>query len=237
MSQVAYSQDEILSQLDACAADYTFPMLDNGYVYLADVRLSAYRTEQYWALIIETLGSDFRASGVSNALYCYGNCFAQSPGLAEDRILPVMDDAFNDAIFDKEDRWDVCQEKGLLRVRGELIPYDVSAEKLLEKDIGEDKWDSDGVTITELVRSLVPEHHALLLATEQELRQRLPSDLPLVLRLDEWHHPDLIEDELPSGNQAFQMIADVLVSGDPARYRPTLPPNTHWSNWLEGGTL
>ena len=237
MSQASFTEDEVLSQLDACAADFTFPMLDNGYVYPADVRLSAYKTEQYWALIIETLGSDFRAGGVSNALYCYGNCFTQSPGLGEGRILPVMNDAFNDAIFDEEDRWDVQKEKGLLRVGGEMIPYDVSIEKLLEKGIGEDTWDTDGVTITELVRSLVPEHHALLLATEEELRQRLPFDLTLLLRLDEWHHPDLVEGELPSGNQTFQMIADVLVSGDSRHYQPTQPPNTHWSNWLEGGTL
>ncbi len=237
MSQTAYTQGEILSQLDACCPDFTFPMLDNGYVYLADVRLSAYRTEAYWALIIETLGSNFRASGVYNALHCYGNCFAHPAGLADDGIVAVLDDPLNNPIFDEEDRWDVQQEKGSLRVRGKTIAYDVSMKHLLEKGIGEDTWDSGGVTITELVRSLLPEHHALLLATEEELRQRLPFDLPLVLRLDEWHHPDVVEDELPSGNEAFQMIADVFVSGDPMRYKPTLPPNTHWSNWLEGGTL
>lgn len=148
-----------------------------------------------------------------------------------------MDDPLNDAVFDEEDRWDVRQEKGFLCVRGELIPYNASIEELLKKGIGEDTWDTDGITITELVRSLVPEYHTLLLATKEELRQRLPFDLPLMICLDEWHHPDLAEDELPSGNQTFQMIADVLVSGDPTLYQPTQPPNTHWSNWLEGGTL
>ncbi len=237
MSQAAYTQSEILSQLDACAEEYTFPMLDNGYVYLADVRLSAYRTERYWALIIEVLGSNYRAGGVFNDLYCFGNCFTQNPGLASEGILAVMDDVSNYPIFAEEDHWDVCKEKGVLRVRDKLIPYDVSIEKLLERGIGEDKWDSDGVTITELVRSLVPEHRTSLLATEEDLRQRLPFGLPLVLRLDEWHHPDLVEGELPSGNQAFQMIADALVSGDPSYYKPTQSPNTHWSNWLESGTL
>ncbi len=143
----------------------------------------------------------------------------------------------NYPIFSEEDHWDVSKEKGLLRVRDKLIPYDVSREKLLQRGIGEDKWDSETVTITELVRSLVPEHHSLVLATEEELRQILPSDLPIILRLDEWHHPDLIEDEVPSKNEAFQMIADVLVFGDATYYKPTQPPNTHWSNWLESGTL
>ena len=34
-----FTTEEILAQLDQCAADFEFPMLDNGYVHLADVRL------------------------------------------------------------------------------------------------------------------------------------------------------------------------------------------------------
>jgi len=237
MSQAEYTQSQILSQLDACATDYTFPMLDNGYVYLADVRLGAYRTERYWALIIEVLGSNFRASGVFDYIDRFGNCFLQRPIPPDEDMLPVINDASNYTIFPDEDHWDIHQEKGLLRVRSESVPYDVTPAKLLEQGIGEQTWDSGVVTVTELVRSLVPEHHALLLATEEELNRLLPPDLTLILRLDEWHHPDLVEGELPSENEAFQMIADVLVSGDPACYKPTLPPNTHWSNWLESGTL
>jgi len=237
MSQAEYTQSQILDQLDACAADFTFPMLDNGYVYLADVRLSAYRTERYWALIIEHLGADYRGGGVFNCLYHFGNCFPQTPGLPNEGTLPVMDDPSNYPIFPDEDHWNIHREKGFLRVRDELVPYDVTSEKLAERGISEDTWDGDTVTITELVRSLVPEHHALLLATEEELKRLLPPDLPLILRLDEWHHPDLVEGEMPSKNEAFQMIADVLVSGDPGCYKPSLPPNTHWSNWLESGTL
>lgn len=237
MSQATYTQSQILSQLDACAADYTFPMLDNGYVYLVDVRLSAYRTERYWALIIEVLGSDFRSGGVFNCLYRFGNCFPETPGLANDCILAVMNDPANDAILDEEDHWDIRQEKGFVRIREEVVAYDVTPEALERIGISEGEMDGGSVSVTELVRTLVPEHHALLLATEEELNQRLQVDVPLILRLNEWKHPDLIEDELPGGNEAFQMIADVLASGDPMLYKPTLPPNTHWRNWLESGTL
>lgn len=237
MKTASYSRDEILNQLDQCAADFTFPILDNGYIYLGAVRLSAYRTEDYWALIIEQLGSDYRAGGVDNALYCYGNRLHEAPGLTNEAILNVLDDPSNDAIFSEEDRWDVLQEKGFVRVRDELVPYDVTEEKLLERGIGEETQDSAAVTITELLRSLLPEHQSLLFATEEELRKRLPFDLPLILRLEEWRHPDIIEGETPGQSQAFQMIADVLVSGNASLYQPTLPPNTHWSNWLESGTL
>ncbi len=40
-----------------------------------------------------------------------------------------------------------------------------------------------------------------------------------------WHHPDLVNGELPSGSETFQMIAEVVVSGDATRYRPTKQPN------------
>ena len=237
MSQATYTQSQILEQLDACAADYTFPMLDDGYVYFVDARLSAYRTERYWAILIELLGTNFRASGASNDIYRFGNCFPQTPGLADDGILPILDDPMNDAVFDVDHRWDVLKETGLLRIREQVIPYNVTSETLQQHDIGEDEMDMDSVTITELLRTLVPEHRDLLFATEEELNQRLQVDVPLILRLNEWNHPNVVEDELPSGSEAFRMIADVLISGNPTLYKPTLPPNTHWRNWLESGTL
>lgn len=237
MRQATYTQSQILEQLDACAADFTFPMLDNGYVYYADARLSAYRTERYWAILIEVLGTNFRASGASDDIYRFGNCFPQTPGLADDGILPVLNDPLNDEIFDEGHRWDVVKEKGILRVREQAISYDVASEALERIGIGEDEMDGGPISITELVRSLVPEHRDLLLATEEELNQRLQTDVPLILRLNEWNHPNVVEDELPSRSETFQMVADVLVSGDPTLYKPILPPNTHWRNWLESGTL
>ena len=88
-----------------------------------------------------------------------------------------------------------------------------------------------------LLRSLVPEHRNPLLATDGELSQRLSVALPLLLRLDQWCHPDVSAGELPSNSEAFKMIAEVLATGDASRYKPTQEPNTHWSNWPMGGDL
>jgi len=38
--------DQILSVLDRCCDAFSFPMLDNGYFYLAATRLSLYRTRR-----------------------------------------------------------------------------------------------------------------------------------------------------------------------------------------------
>jgi hypothetical protein len=60
-SPLAWSTGEILAVLDGCFDSFTFPMLDNGYVYLAATRLSAYRSESDWAIAIEVFGFSPRA--------------------------------------------------------------------------------------------------------------------------------------------------------------------------------
>ncbi len=50
------SADEILRILDDCGGAFTFPALDNGYVYLAGTRLSLHRSPEDWALVIEVFG-------------------------------------------------------------------------------------------------------------------------------------------------------------------------------------
>jgi hypothetical protein len=92
-------------------------------------------------------------------------------------------------------------------------------------------------TLQAAFRSLVPEHRDALLATDEEIRRRIPDDLPQILQLEEWAHPDVSGEVLPSQSETFCQIADVLVTGDVSRYAPTEPPNTHWSNWPVGGTL
>src|SRR5260370_41665061 len=94
-----------------------------------------------------------------------------------------------------------------------------------------------GMELWDHVRLAVPTDRLRFLASEEELRARIPSDLPRLLMLDEWHHPDLINGEKPSDSQTFQQLAEALVEGDAGCYAPSLPPNTHWSHWPAGGSL
>lgn len=119
-------------------------------------------------------------------------------------------------------------------LRGQLVEFDLSPAALKHKGIELFDGQPDAVTV---MRSLLPEHRNLLLASDAELAARNPHGLPLWLRLDEWHHPDLVKDELPSQSETFQMFADAIATGDKSKYRPTKAPNTHWKNWPDGGTL
>jgi hypothetical protein len=109
------------------------------------------------------------------------------------------------------------------------VPFPRTQESLAAKGIEArdwpDLWDH------ELMRALLPEHRLDLLATEAELRRRIPRKLPFFLRLDAWHHPDVAVEEPPSQSPTFQALAEAMVKGDPNRFTLTKPPNTHWSNW------
>jgi hypothetical protein len=88
-----------------------------------------------------------------------------------------------------------------------------------------------------LLRGLLPEHREALLATEEERRSGLREGIPQFLQLNEWQYPDILNRELPSETESFALLAESMAAGDATLYRPTIPPNTHWSNWPEGGSL
>ena len=141
----------------------------------------------------------------------------------------------DDPLFADEWDWEVRSGARALSIRGQSVTLNLSEEQLHVKGIT--LLEPPAVDPVAVLRSLLPEHRDRLLASLEELASYNPHRLPLWMRLDEWHHPDLANEELPGQTETFQMLADALASGDPARYAPTLPPNTHWRNWPEGGTL
>lgn len=45
------------------------------------------------------------------------------------------------------------------------------------------------------------------------------------------------ESSRPSSYETWQQLAKVLATGEPRHYQPSLPANTHWSNWPDSGSL
>jgi hypothetical protein len=87
------------------------------------------------------------------------------------------------------------------------------------------------------LRSLEPEYFNKFSATANEIRKRIPINLPKIMELTEWHHPEFANSELPSNNQTFKQIGKVLETGKVDYYKPTKKTNNHWKNWPNGGTL
>lgn len=244
-----WTKERILKTLDECCDQFTFPMLDNGYTYLAACRLSAFRADRFWQIAIEVFGFSPRAAIPDIFIYHFGNgivrhktaetfvtpeAFAaylqNNPHNETDCVEPI---AAGDWI--NVDPSDLVVPGKIAKVRG--IDYPMPSRKALRR-LGINPEDSQDLFVHEICRSLAATHRELVLATEDELRHMVPSEMELILQLDEWHHPDIVDPaNRPSGNQAFQQICEVLVTGDANQYQPSFEPNTHWSNWPEGGTL
>ncbi|WP_367320808.1 hypothetical protein [Streptomyces sp. HUAS ZL42] len=208
--------ENILAQLDKCADEFTFPDLGHGYFSAVDARMHLFRDPERWALIVETVGYNPRMGNLVDVLHVFGNCLtAGGPGFANEGFLDRVENM--EEIDDEEE----YAGDAPVVVRGWPLVVDMEPGEPLE----------------DVFRALVPEHRDLLLADEAELWSRIPADLPKVLQLEEWHQPEDLVEAPPSASETYQQIAEVLASGDISRYRPSLSPNTHWSNWPDSGQL
>lgn len=232
------SSFEIVEQFDDAARRFVFPMLDNGYVYPVEVRLTAYRDPTQWAVLIDVFGVSPRAGGVDachNCIHSFGNCLVGIPGVSNDSfIYSVSDGPSGPCLDDPYDEVLSLSARDIL-VRGTAVPVPHDADRYASHGI--ELIDPPAVHLFELMRLIAAEHPGLVLATEDELSARLAPALPVFLQVDAWHHPDLAAQERPSESEAFVSLAEALESGTADRFRPGSPLNTHWSNWPAGGSL
>lgn len=232
-----YTDKDILAQLDECAAEFVFPMLDNGYVYLAGTKLCAYRDENRWVLIIEVIGFSYRGgghSGVRNCLHIFGNCLEYKAGTRNENFLSFTDDSDDGRTFDEDESFYLELETPTFLLREAKVR--LIHQRAEYQNAGIVLEEENRVNAFEFLRLLNVKYRKRTFATEQEIRGRIPADIPKILELDEWFHIDLAGDEKPSENETFQMLAKVLETGNLNEYKPTKSPNTHWSNWPESGT-
>jgi len=245
-----WSAEQILQVLDECCDAYTFPMLDNGYVYLAGTRLSVHRSESDWAIVIEVFGFSPRSGLPDIQVYTFGsrlrnrnsptdyvtpeayeNYLRSNPNNESRFFFPIAEGPWQDS----EDCEFVTPQASVVPVRQTLVPIPPSTEF---NSHGINLVDGPRIRTFELCRMLAETHREQVLATPTERHVSVPSGLVELLVLEEWNHPDVVNDsERPGGSETFRQLARVLECGELSEYRPSAPPNTHWSNWPEGGTL
>jgi hypothetical protein len=242
-----HSAEDILAILDDGARGFVFPMLDNGYYYLAASRLNLYRSPDDWALVFEIFGFSPRAFEPDLQVVTFGSTLvrgdlgARFPD-AEAREAYLRQHPHDEIGFHHPiggEVWigeeeDVAEGTAEIEVRGETVP--LPADEAYRR-AGIERERPDRTFIFELCRALACERREAVLATEEERRANLPAGVERLLVLDDWHHPDLAAEVLPSETATFRELAAVLAAGDPDLYRASEEPNTHWSNWPEGGTL
>ena len=257
MSARLTAQD-VLDHMDNCIIDepYCFFMdLGHGYFCTANSRLTLYADDSRWAIVFEKCGYHNRASEIALELNFFGNCLHnQERGGLDDRYVcnakhfPLVD---WDALKEIETGFESLSPAATaVRLRGKpvKIPNTKDGFAGWVPDIHEkDDVEFPRPRFEDLGRFLAFEYADLCRATDDEKRVCLPADLPEIMTLDEWHHrryyhyvngPDNeLMGDAPSSYETFPLIAEVLATGDSSRFRPTLPPNTHWSNWPDAGSL
>ena len=239
--------NQILKILDDATRVFTFPMLDNGYVYLAATRMSLFRSSDDWGLVIEVFGYSPRAGLPDTHLHtfasrlhdrnkpedyvnetAYRNYLANNPHNESRFIHPIADGPWIDP-----EQQELVAPSGELHLRDLTLPLP-SPPEYSQEGI---ELEQDQPAVFELCRYLAAKWREKVLASSTERRVSILPSMTQILQLEEWLHPDVVNDELPSQCETFQQLAEVLVTGDLSHYHPSQNPNTHWSHWPDGGTL
>jgi hypothetical protein len=238
-----YRAADILKILDDAAQNFIFPMLDNGYVYLAAARLSLFRSAQDWGLVFETFGFSPRAGLPDLAVTTFSshlvgdkaNATAVKPDLREYAKQIFYHPIENGDWIDPEDSEMVKAGATSLSLRGQLVSLP-SAHDYADAQV--ECENASQPFVFELCRALANMRRDAVLATIAERTASLSPELKCILTLEDWHHPDVVcSEDLPSKSQTFRQLADVLINGDTSVYQPSKPLNAHWSNWPDGGSL
>jgi hypothetical protein len=244
-----HTAQDILSILDECSETCRFPMLDNGYVYLAASRVSLYRSDEDWALTVEVFGFSPRSGIPDTQVYTFGSRITRQKASADfvsnqAYEAYLANNQYNESVFvypiddedwqDQDDQELVANSASSVKVRGVVRTLPTPSEY---DRFGISLQDPPTVRVFELCRLLAAIARNDVLATPDEGRTCVPSELDEMLVLDDWHHPDLVNGETPSANESFRAFAQVLACRDVSLYQPNEKSNTHWSNWPEGGSL
>jgi hypothetical protein len=75
---------DILRVLDSACESFTFPMLDNGYFYLAATRLSLFGSPEDWAVVFEVFGFSPREGTPSTVIQTFASRLPRKNHLIND---------------------------------------------------------------------------------------------------------------------------------------------------------
>lgn len=244
-----WETDDILDVLDRCAERNSFPMLDNGYVYLAASRLSLFRSPSDWAMVIEIFGYSPRASLPDTHLYTFGSKVERSrreadfvsreaydayvennPHNESTFVFPIEAGSWQDTYNDEL----MSPEPSEVSIRGRLVATPTRTEYSAR---GLELESSENVHVFEFCRWLAETERQSVLATPEERRICVSPELVQILQLEEWRHPDLLSNERPSELRTFRALAEALIHGRAERHQAPEPSNTDWRNWPGGGAL
>lgn len=257
------TSDEILDELAAQTDEIrefvgvTFE-LSEDYWAICDARLSAFSSEEMWAVVVEVVGYHYGLDTYPLHIWLFGNCVQEReefylPDFARDLLTVPAD--WNQRT--EKISWGIARDGFAIEWRGQRFDFAPSLDDLGAAgiELSRREIETGGLTPQQMLRYVCEKlNHPFFLEAE-ELRDLLdkrawsesdePPDsnnqLELVLQTRDWIHPrsgggDPDEDEWEiSPHEAFEALSQVLATRDLAVWeaQDETKFNSHWSNWAE----
>ncbi|MCC3158242.1 hypothetical protein LJ737_13420 [Hymenobacter sp. 15J16-1T3B] len=263
--EMTYSAQEVLEQLDLAfqgkLSDY-FPAggnndvrynffldLEHGYCETAGSKIHLYGDATRWAIVFEKSGYQNRGFAAEIELNYVGNCtrysVEQAAGrnyITNSRRVNLIDANEYERIRNKTggemEQFELISAGAVtVNVRNTQVKIEHDPAKYRAAGIQLRDFDNPNhlVDYSSLLRYLLASNPALVGATENDIKQQLPSDLPKLLTIDSFHFESTYDKASPpSAQETYQLLAKVLVNQSPALWQPKEKPNNDWRNWESG---
>lgn len=259
----SFTKKDILNYLEEADQEtyHFFIDFEHPYLYTAGSRLTLYADENHWAIVFEKSGySTGNSCGVIE-LYYFGNCLQNlKSGIVGNESTSnlgqviLIKETDLEKIAERDFNELVAEDKDKIQVRDTILPIEQDSSKYIAKGIAPRDYKNPKrlFDFYSFIRYLDEQYPNIFRATDKELRMRLPEDLPKLMQIDQWHHEAYSKHKVPTSRteyhyeitgkkpseyETFRMIADILVSRDTTKWKPTLNPNNDWRNWPNAGYM
>lgn len=208
-----------------------FPTLEHGYLMVATPKIHLYRQENLWGVVFELPGLDVKQDIATSYLYYFGNNieFSHSTEL-ENNV--IMEHPLNLGIDEGSEDYAITAKDS----DNNDLKY--SLDSLEYENMGIfDKFNEIEHTIDleEIFLYFAEKHPEMVELTDEKIESHFKSSMTKILTITSFHHVSVEQVSfLPSTHETFQLIAKVISENDPSLWKPTLAPNNHWSNWMNG---
>ncbi|MDH6310423.1 hypothetical protein M2451_003309 [Dysgonomonas sp. PFB1-18] len=261
---VKYTEHDILSELDGAFhkkvskyypvgnsddIKYIFFLdLEHGYCETAGSRIHLYADSVNWAIVFEKSGYQNRGDYSGIELAYIGNCIKYMTEhyngynyIANSKSISLVSHTEYERIRNKEggegEQFELISDSvRFVRVRDKLINIEYDPQLFIKMGIVREYNNPRNLmSYGGLVRYLNDTQPSVVQSTESEIKEQFLKDIPKIMTLDEFHYFSIYnEDNIPSKQELFQLIAKILVTRDSTLWKPTKEPNNHWSNWESG---
>lgn len=263
--QMPFTDKEILEQLDLAFIGqpsqyyppgrpqdikYNFFLdLEHGYCETAGNRIHLYGDSTRWIIVFEKSGYQNRGTSAEIELDYVGNCidypvheYPERNYITNSSRIFLIDPAEYERIENKDgsdmETFELISKNVKeIKVRDKLVPFNNNYKDYEKLGIKIRDYDNPKklIAFEDFVRYLNETNPTLISATEEEIRQHIPKDIPKLMTINDFHFVSAYDkSNPPSRQETYKLISKVLLTQDSSYWKPTEKANNHWSNWESG---